>query len=84
MLLTPEKNYKIQIFSAFVAEVDDPVWERGFSDEDYAKWLSRLKRKSMFESPVEAALTDRVITLATCGYEFSDARFVVLGVLEEG
>ena len=84
MLLTPEKNYKIQIFSAFVAEVDDPVWERSFSDEDYAKWLSRLKRKSMFESPVEAALTDRVITLATCGYEFSDARFVVLGVLEEG
>lgn len=36
-----------------------------------------------FESSVTPLSSDRILTLSTCSYEFSDARFVVLGILKK-
>ena len=84
LLMTPEKNYKIELFSGYVASVKDNSWELDLSDEDaYASWLSATKSKSMFLCDVTPTTEDKVLTMSTCTYEFDDARFVLVGILRE-
>ena len=83
MLITPEQTYQIEFFAGYVAKVNDPAWDTGFeSDEDYEDWLQQAKDRSCFQSPLSPAVTDRVLTLSTCSYEFDNARFVLLGILK--
>lgn len=81
-LVTPEKNYSIEIFAAFVTDVESDVWKLSFSTEDeFTAWKSDMAKKSYFKSKVFPAPGEKVVTLSTCSYEFDDAHFVVLGVL---
>lgn len=82
LLLTPEENYVIEIFSGFVASAKDDAWKIGFtSDTDFEDWLKRSAERSCFSSSITPAVTDRIVTLSTCSYEFSNARFVLAGVI---
>ena len=82
LLITPECTYRIEFFAGYVAGVDEAAWKIGFqSDEEYEMWLKEAKEKSWIKSPLSPAVTDRVLTLSTCSYEFDNARFVLLGVL---
>lgn len=83
LFITPECTYKIEFFAGYVAGVDEDAWKVGFqSDEDFEAWIEETKRKSWIESPLSPAVTDRVLTLSTCSYEFDNARFVLLGILK--
>ena len=83
LLLTPDKNYEIEFFAGYVASVQDKAWELDFpSDPDFTEWLDKTKERSCFTSGITPAVTDRILTLSTCSYEFNNARFVLLGVLK--
>jgi len=82
MLLTPEGNYYVRIFSGYVTDAWDDVWETAFYEDDFALWLRKLERQSYFSSEVVPTTEDRIVTFSTCTYEYNDARFVVHGVLE--
>lgn len=80
LLLTPEKNYEIEIFAGYVASVQDEAWKIAFSsDADITEWLNETEERSCFTSGIAPAVTDRILTLSTCSYEFDNARFVLLG-----
>ena len=82
LLITPECTYRIEFFAGYVAGVDEAAWKVGFqSDEEYEAWIKEAKEKSWITSPLSPAVTDSVLTLSTCSYEFDNARFVLLGVL---
>lgn len=82
LLLTPERNYVIEIFAGYVASVSDDSWEVGFeSEDDFEDWISRAIDRSCFTSSMTPEAADRIITLSTCSYEFNNARFVLLGIL---
>ncbi len=84
IIVTPEKNYLVKIFSGYVATVKDEAWQVNFdSDEEFEVWLKNTKAKSLFKSNVTPKATDHIITLSTCTYEFDNARFVLFGVLTE-
>lgn len=84
LLLTPDKNFEIEIFAGYVASVQDEAWEIAFpQDPDFAGWLDKAKERSCFASAITPAVTDHVITLSTCSYEFDNARFVLLGVIRQ-
>lgn len=84
LLITPEQTYRIEFFAGYVASVEDSAWKVGFeSDEDFEVWIKEAKKRSWFESALSPAVTDRVLTLSTCSYEFDNARFVLLGVIRE-
>lgn len=84
LFLTPEKNYEVQLFSGYVASTDADAWTIHFSsDSEVEEWLQGVKKRSCFTSRVTPAATDRILTLSTCSYEFSDARFVLHGVIRE-
>jgi len=83
-LVTPDKSYKVEIFTGFVTSVDSDVWQLEFAtDEEYKIWLEKMEENSVFESNVKPDTEDHILTLATCSYEYDDARFVVMGVLRE-
>lgn len=82
MLLTPEGNYYVRIFSGYVTDAWDDVWNTSFSEDAFASWLRKAERQSYFTSDVIPSTEDRIVTFSTCTYEYNEARFVVHGVLE--
>ena len=81
-ILTPEGNYKLEFFAGFVASLTDDAWKLEFdSDEEYGQWLEWAVASSTFESAITPTTQDRVVTLSTCSYEYTDARYVLMGIL---
>ena len=84
LLITPERTYRIEFFAGYVASVEDPSWMIGFeSDEDFEMWLKEAKKRSWFTSSLFPAVTDKILTLSTCSYEFDNARYVLHGIISE-
>lgn len=82
LFMTPKENYQLKIISAYVAGPDDPAWQLDFfSEEEVLQWAKDSMMRSGFSSAAEPQLGDRFITLSTCSYEFNNARFVLIGVL---
>ena len=80
LLMTSEQNIRVEIFAGYVASVEDNAWEIAMgSDVEFENWLEEAS--SCFKSEVAPAVTDRIVTLSTCSYEFDNARFVLLGVI---
>lgn len=81
LLVTPGGNYRVEFFSGYVASTLEDAWKMSFSAEDYGLWLAEVAGKSLFTSAVTPTTGDRVLTLSTCSYEFTEARFVLHGIL---
>lgn len=83
LLMTPEKNYRIEFVAGYVTHMNSDAWKLEFeSDEEFSRWLENAMAQSTFSATVEAAPSDRVITLSTCSYEYRDARYVLIGILK--
>ena len=83
-LYTPDASYEIEVFSGYVANLNDSAWDIDFADEnDFEKWIDDKLHKSLFKSKVKPKAKDKIVTLSTCSYEFADAKFVVFGVLRQ-
>ena len=83
MLMTPEKNYFVHLFSGYVTDSWGDAWNKSFTDSEFETWLQTLQQKSLFTSDVIPTMHDKVLTFSTCTYDTHDARFVVHGILEE-
>ena len=83
-LVSVGEHFREEAFAGYVASVEDPAWKIGFeSDEDFETWIKEAKKRSWFTSPLSPAVTDRILTLSTCSYEFDNARFVLHAILVE-
>lgn len=80
-LLTPEKNFKVEFFAGYVANVEDDAWNMNFTASGFEDWCARVIVKSCFAGDIIPSSNDRIITLTTCSYEFKNARFVLHGVV---
>ena len=84
LLMTPDQNFRVEIFAGYVASVKDNAWDIAMeSDMKFETWLEEAKERSCFESEIIPAATDRVVTLSICSYEFDNARFVLIGRITE-
>ena len=77
-LMTPEKNYRLNLLAGCVVEHDSDIYTTEISDDQLSYYMSH----SMFATKEEYQ-GGRIVTLSTCSYEYEDARFVVLGELIE-
>ena len=79
-LNTPEMNYRIELFAGYVTSMDSDTYKLSFtSDAENQQWLDSVISQSRFQSNVDVKITDKILTLSTCTYDYDDARFVVLG-----
>ena len=83
-LLTPERDYAIRLMAGFVTTADAELYN-AFNpiDDEKARLMENWLYESDFISGNSPAFEDRLITLSTCSYEYSDARYVLIGTLEE-
>ena len=76
-------EYKIiAMFLANVKESDGPVFQyQMFIDGGYdatEKYIAECRRRSLITIQDDVNGNDKLLTLSTCSYEFTDARFVVV------
>ena len=84
LLITPNKNYKVEIISGYIANTNDTAWRISFSnEEDFNNWLNNTIDKSLFKSSITPKASDKIITLSTCSNDTKDTRFVLVGILKE-
>ena len=83
LLLTPQGNYKVKIFSCYITDAWDNSWQIAFNGSEYGQWLNELQRRSYLATDVHPTEADRVLTFSTCTYETEDARLLVHGIIEE-
>ena len=80
--LTPDKDYKIDLFSGFTADANSDIYRTEIGDtEAFEAFLQELQTKSTFTSDVSVSGEDHIVMLSTCSYEFNNARYVVFGKL---
>ena len=79
-MLTPEKNYKYEIFSTYTAQVNSLTYTL-FSKpgEEYTAYLKQMKANSEVETRADPKKFDKIMTLSTCTGN-SATRFVVQGI----
>ena len=83
-LLTPTRNYCLEIFAGYKTGLDADAWQIYFmSDDEYMAWVETAIEKSEFTSSVAPGVGDRVVTLSTCSDSANQIRFVLLGVIRE-
>ena len=81
LLMTPEQNYQILIFSAYVMDASGDAWETEFPEQTLQPWLDQRMRKSYISADVIPTTRDKIVTLSTCTYETRNSRFLVHGIL---
>lgn len=79
--LTPDAEYRIELFAGCVAKVSDIVYQANPDDSEYAAYIERMRSRSTFRSDVDVSPEDMIIVLSTCSYEFDNARYVAFGKL---
>ena len=67
-ILTPEGNYRYQIFSIFQCHRAADVFQRSFDGwgEDFFKWQSELKLRNSMQGDVKLREDGHVIAFSTC------------------
>lgn len=78
--LTPDKNYKVEIFAGVTSNVYSEIYNLETIDKNRR---NTLMRQSNFRNNIEISDEDKFFTLSTCAYDFDDARFILVGVLRE-
>ena len=79
-ILTPKKNYKYEIFSAYVTAVNSDTYTlfKG-PGKEFKEWEAKIKSNSAIDTgDISLGVKDKVVTLSTCTGNTS-TRYVVQG-----
>ena len=81
-LYTPNGDYRIALVAGVVVDGSKETQKTEFVNEsDFLRYVDELRNRSTFTSPVNIESGERIISLLTCSYEFTDARYMVVGKL---
>lgn len=81
-LLTPEKDYKVEICSAFLTGLASTTFEFPRTVGNPAKTIDDIEKYSYIETGIVPTTEDKLLSFSTC-YEQNDHRYVVIGILRE-
>lgn len=84
-ILTPNGNYRYQIFSIFQCHRSADVFQRSFDfwGEDFSKWQDELKARNSMQGNVELSESTHIIVFSTCVPNSFD-RTIVCGKYLDG
>ena len=80
-ILTPEKDYKLELFAGYITSVKGDIFSFDSSPSDVKRIVTNARGLSAFKSNVEIQDGEKLVTLSTC---YTDGyRYVMVGVLRE-
>lgn len=85
-ILTPQTNYKVNIYAVDVVDATrTDILKPNFStDEDKASYIQKTLDEAKHKNDaVDPTGTDRLFALITCGDDYATTRMVVYGCLQE-
>lgn len=83
-ILTPEKDYKVTLFAGFVTDTSSPVYATARrTTADGTPVMEQAWADSNFRGGSPPAEGEHTVTFSTCSYEFTNARYVLIGVMHE-
>lgn len=83
-LITPKKNFDVEIFAVVRISSDSPLYRIDFADDgEKSRYLQKISEEGLLDTGVKVSAKDKIIMMSTCTYEFQDARLVVYGKLKE-
>ncbi|NCC76767.1 MAG: class B sortase [Clostridia bacterium] len=66
-----------QVFAAYLTSADESIMDSRFDEQTFATFTEAVTRNAEHFRDVDLQLTDQILTLATCAYDFDDARLIV-------
>ena len=83
-LYTPGGDHEVVIFAAFTVSGSSFGYPTGFAAEgEFEDFVRACRDQSAFRTEVEVQWGDRLLVLSTCAYNFTGARFIVVGKIME-
>ena len=84
LLATPDRSYRVELFSVVTVPRDSELYRRGFDNKSERQtYLEEVDALSEVKSDVKVTPEDRIVMLSTCTYEYENARLVIYGKLVE-
>ena len=81
-IYTPFRDFELMLFAGYLVDSGIESPPLVFSDDDaFRAHITSLKSRSFFKSDVEVDDGDRLVSLCTCAYDFTNARLVIVGKL---
>lgn len=81
-LFTPDGDYIIELICGTVEDGNYQFVKFDFDgEESFIKYIEGFRSRSTFVSDVEIQPGDRIVSLCTCSYEWTNARYMVIGRL---
>ncbi len=84
---TAYQNYQWKVYAVFVtndSREDDNgylfnyIVPNFYTEESFASYIEAMDERKLYDTGVDINTSDKILTLSTCSYEFSDARLVVV------
>jgi len=83
-VFTPEKDYALVLFAGYLLDSGVEVPPISFKDDAaFERHISDIKQRSFFKTDIEVTAEDRIVSLATCAYDYINARWIIVGKLVE-
>lgn len=84
LYLTSRHRYHLRAFAGYVCPSDGDAWRLLFFDAaERDAWIQKAIQSSTFQSGLVPGPRDLIVTLSTCSYDFEDARYVLLCIMEK-
>lgn len=82
-LMMPDKKFKVTLIAGATVNSTSSIYKLPLNDEEKEAFISELRQKSTFKSEYTFSPDDKFVMFSTCSYEYSDARYVLIGLLNE-
>lgn len=84
LIATPEQNYRLSAAFSFVCGGDEAVRQVDFADDaDFQAYVNDLLARAAVANEVDPAAMANMFSLATCSYQFDDARTILCATQTE-
>lgn len=82
-LLTSAGSYEVKLVAGIEVPGTSEIFDALIDPEQVEKVIQDAILNSTFKSDYTYSENDRFVTLSTCSYDYADARYIVIGKLEE-
>ncbi|MBQ0017833.1 MAG: class B sortase [Clostridiales bacterium] len=77
-LVTPEGEYHLEVWAYVNVPSDSKLYTVNVSGNDREPYLNMIRENADYLTDVSVGVDDNIVLLSTCGYEYENARHVVV------